>query len=47
MPVHTQGDSLKILAMIFEARYEDGYRFLDHTGELLARISHRVFSKAD
>lgn len=38
MSVHTQGDSLKILAMIFEARYEEGYRFLDHTGELLVRI---------
>lgn len=38
MSVHTQRDSLKILAMIFEARYDEGYRFLDHTGELLVRI---------
>src|SRR5258708_3968139 len=38
MSVHTQGNSLKLLAMIFEARYDEGYRFLDHTGELLVRI---------
>jgi hypothetical protein len=38
MSVHTQDDRLMILAMIFEARYEEGYRFLDHSGELLVRI---------
>jgi hypothetical protein len=38
MSVHTSRDSLKVLAMIFEARYDEGYRFLDHTGELLVRI---------
>lgn len=38
MSVHTQNNSLKILAMIFEARYDEGYRFLDHMGELLVRI---------
>src|SRR6516162_6441792 len=38
MSVHTREDSLKVVAMIFEARYDEGYRFLDHTGELLVRI---------
>ncbi|HJT76145.1 MAG TPA: hypothetical protein VJ739_02995 [Gemmataceae bacterium] len=42
MAVHTQEGSLKVLAMIFEARYDEGYRFLDHAGELLVRIKrHR------
>ena len=38
MPVHTQESSLKVLAMIFEARYDEGFRFLDRAGELLVRI---------
>jgi hypothetical protein len=38
MSVHTQRDSLKLLAMIFEARYDEGHRLIDHTGELLVRI---------
>src|SRR5262249_60478068 len=38
MAVHTQESGLKLLAMIFEARYDEGYRYLDHSGELLVRI---------
>ncbi|MBM4071474.1 MAG: hypothetical protein FJ271_21445 [Planctomycetes bacterium] len=38
MSVHTQSDKLKLLAMIFEARYEEGYRYLDHSGEMLVRL---------
>ena len=38
MSVRTQEKSLKVLAMIFEARYDEGYRFLDRTGELLISI---------
>lgn len=48
MSVHTHRDSLKVLAMIFEARYDEGYRFLDHTGELLVRIRrHNPVWKVD
>ncbi len=38
MPVHTEDNSLKVLAMIFEARYDEGFRFLDHAGELLLKM---------
>ena len=34
--IHEKG--LKVIAMIFEARYEEGFRYLDHAGELLVRI---------
>lgn len=38
MPVHTHENKLNVLAMIFEARYDEGFRFLDRSGELLVRI---------
>jgi hypothetical protein len=38
MPVQTAESRLKLLAMIFEARYDEGFRLLDHSGELLVRI---------
>jgi len=41
MAVHTHEENLKVLAMIFEARYDEGYRFLDHCGELLVRFRQK------
>lgn len=41
MSVHTQDGSLKVRAMIFEARYEAGFRYLDHAGELLVKIREK------
>jgi hypothetical protein len=38
MPVHTEDNNFKVLAMIFEARYDEGFRFLDHAGELLVKM---------
>jgi hypothetical protein len=39
MAVHTNEASLKVVTMIFEARYGEGYRYLDHSGELIVRIT--------
>jgi hypothetical protein len=38
MAVHAQLAALKILRVIFEARYDEGYRYLDRCGETLVRI---------
>ncbi len=38
MPVHTQLAALKILRVVFEARYDEGYRYLDRCGETIVRI---------
>jgi hypothetical protein len=38
MPVQTQPDALKVAQLVFEARFDEGYRYLDKCGELLVRI---------
>jgi hypothetical protein len=38
MPVHAQLAALKILQVVFEVRYDEGYRYLDRCGETLVRI---------
>ncbi len=38
MPVHTHESRLKVVMMVFEARYDEGFRMLDNIGEMLVRI---------
>jgi len=38
MAVHAHRASLKVIKAIFEARYDDGYRYLDRCGETLVQI---------
>jgi hypothetical protein len=38
MPVQAQLAALKILRVVFEARYDEGYRYLDRCGETIVRI---------
>src|SRR5690242_9198868 len=38
MAVHTQLAALKILRVIFEARYDEGYRYMDRCGQTIVRI---------
>jgi hypothetical protein len=39
MSVHTHEGRLKVVAAVFEARFDEGYRYLDRSGELLVRIN--------
>jgi hypothetical protein len=38
MSVQTHPASLKVLRIVFEARYDEGYRYLDRCGETVVRI---------
>ncbi len=38
MTVHARESTLRLIAMIFEARYDEGYRYLDRSGEIIVRI---------
>lgn len=40
MSVHAYDEKIRLSIMAFEARYEDGYRYLDHCGETIVRIRH-------
>lgn len=40
MTVHSHEEKLELTVMAFEARYENGYRYLDHCGEAIIRIRH-------
>lgn len=41
MPVHTRDEKVQLTHLIFQARYTDGYRFLDRAGEILQEIRNR------
>lgn len=38
MAMRARLDALKIIRLIFEARYDEGFRYLDHSGETLVRV---------
>jgi hypothetical protein len=41
MAVRANRDKMKVDTLAFEARYQDGFRYLDHCGEALVQIQRR------
>ena len=41
MTIRASRENLKIDVVAFEARYKDGYRYLDHCGETIVQVQHR------